>query len=121
MAVKADLYLDRNIIGIALLPENRGSSTGDDIDVPGYTANAITWWYWDDEKLVRGEREFLGIEIIDITLLSEADLAAVARLDLPHIDNAEYGLFDTTIADALRWAQRRALASPSRTAHAQAS
>jgi hypothetical protein len=121
MAVKADLYLDRNIIGIALLPENRGSSIGDDIDVPGYTANALTWWYWDDEKLARGEREFLGIEVIDVTLLSEADFAALARLDMPRIDNAEHGLFDVTIADALRWAQRRALTSPAPTAHVQAS
>ncbi len=121
MAVNADFYLDRNIVGITLLPENRGSSIGDDIDVPGYTANGITWWYWDDEKLMHGEREFLGIEVIEITLLSEGDFAALDRLDLPTIDSAEYGLFDVTIADALRWAQRRALALPARTAHAKAS
>ncbi|MDQ6601108.1 MAG: hypothetical protein M3176_10525 [Chloroflexota bacterium] len=121
MAVNADLYIDRNIVGITLLPENRGSSIGDDIDVPGYTANEITWWYWDNEKLMRGEREFLGIEVIDITLLSEADVAALARLDLPTIDNAEYGLSDVTIADALRWAQHRALDLPAHTAHAKAS
>jgi hypothetical protein len=121
VAINAGIYRDRSIIDIILYPGEGRSSIGDDIDVPGYTANAITWWYWDDEKLARGEREFLGIEVIDITLLSEADLAAVARLDLPHIDNAEHGLFDVTIADALRWAQRRALTSPARTAHAQAS
>lgn len=121
MAVKADLYLDRTIVGIALLPDNRGSSIADDIDVPGYSANAVTWWYWDEEKLTRGEREFLGIEVIDITLLHEADFAALDRLDVPRIDNVEHGLFDVTIADALRWAQRRALASPARIAHAKAS
>jgi len=121
MAVNANFYLDRNIVGITLLLENRGSSIGDDIDVPGYAANDITWWYWDEEKFVRGEREFLGIEIIDITLVTAADFAALARLDLPTIDSPAYGLFDVTIADALRWAQRRALEMPARTAHATAS
>ncbi len=121
MAIDADLYLDRNIVGITLLPENRGSSIGDDINVPGYTANDITWWYWDDEKLIRGERDFLGIEVINITLLTEADFAALARLNLPTIDSAEYGLFDVTIADTLRWAQRRALELPACTTHAKAS
>ena len=121
MAVNAHFYLDGRIVGIVLLPMGRGSSIGDDIDVPGYTANALTWWYWDEEKLARGEREFLGIEIIDITLVTEADFAALARLDLPTIDSTEYGLFDVTIADALRWAQRRALEMPARTAHAKAS
>ncbi len=119
--MNADFYLDGSIIDIMLYPGEGRSSIGDDIDVPGYTANEITWWYWDDEKLMRGEREFLGIEVIEITLLSEADFAALDRLDLPKINSAEYGLFDMTIADTLRWAQRRALASPARTTHAKAS
>ncbi len=121
MVVNAHFYLDGSIAGIVLLPENRGSSIGDDIDVPGYAADDITWWYWDDEKLTRGEREFLGIEIIDITLVTETDFAAIARLDLPTIDSPAYGLFDVTIADALRWAQHRALEMPARTTHAKAS
>jgi len=121
MAVNANFYLDRDIVGITLLLENRGSSIGDDIDVPGYAANDITWWYWDEEKFVRGEREFLGIEIIDITLVTAADFAALARLDLPTIDSPEYGLFDMTIADALRWAQHRALEMPARVSHASGS
>ncbi len=104
-----------------LYPGEGRSSIGDDIDVTGYTANAITWWYWDIEKLTRGEREFLGIEIIDITLVTEADFAALDRLDVPTIDSPDYGLFDVTIADALRWAQRRARELPARTAHAKAS
>lgn len=121
MAVDASFYLDGSIAGIVLLPKGRRSSIADDIDVPGYTANDITWWYWDEEKLARGEREFLGIEVIDITLLTEADFVAIARLDLPTIDSPAYGLFDVTIADALRWAQRRALASPAGAAHVRAS
>ncbi|MCA1670268.1 MAG: hypothetical protein LC793_23365 [Thermomicrobia bacterium] len=121
MAISADLYLDRNIVGITLLLENRGSSIGDDIDVPGYTANAVTWWYWDSEKLMRGEREFLGIEVIDITLVTEADFAALDRLDLPTIDSPADGLFNVTIADALRWAQCHARELPARTAHVKAS
>jgi len=70
---------------------------------------------------MRGERDFLGIEVIDITLLTETDFAALARLDLPTIDSAEYGLFDVTIADTLRWAQRHALALPARITHAKVS
>ncbi len=94
MAMNADFYLDGNIIDIMLYPGEGRSSIGDDIDVPGYTANGITWWYWDDEKLMRGECDFLGIEVIDI---------------------------DVTIADTLRWAQRRALELPARTTHARIS
>ncbi len=104
-----------------LYPDEGRSSIGDDIDVPGYTANDITWWYWDDEKLIRGERDFLGIEVINITLMTEANFAALARLNLPTIDSAGYGLFDVTIADALRWAQRRALVLPARITHAKVS
>lgn len=121
MAVNAHFYCDDTIIGIVLLPMGRGSSIGDDIDMPSYTANALTWWYWDEEKFVRGEREFLGIEIIDSTFVTEADFAALDHFDLPMIDSPEYGLFDVTIADALRWAQCRALEMPARTAHAKAS
>ncbi|MDQ2787736.1 MAG: hypothetical protein M3Y58_22335 [Chloroflexota bacterium] len=45
MAVNADFYLDGSIIDIMLYPGEGRSSIGDDIDVPGYTANEITWWY----------------------------------------------------------------------------
>jgi len=45
MAMNADFYLDGNIIDIMLYPGEERSSIGDDIDVPGYTANGITWWY----------------------------------------------------------------------------
>lgn len=121
MAIEAQIYRDQRVVDITLYPGEGRSSIADDIDVPGFAANTYLWWYWDEGKLACGEREFLGIEIADVTTLSEADFAAIACLDLPTIDSPAYGLFDVTIADALRWAQHRALEMPARTAHAKAS
>jgi hypothetical protein len=111
MAVRAELYRDRTIVGVTLFPEGRGSSIADDIEVPGFSPDTVIWWYWDEEKLMRHEREFLGIEVTNIAALTEADFAALDAADLPRIDSPEAGLADATLADVLRWAQREYLAA----------
>jgi hypothetical protein len=111
MAVRADLYRDHTIVGVTLFPDGRGSSIADDIDVPGFAPDTMIWWYWDEAKLMRDERDFLGIEITNIAALTEADFAALDAVDVPHIDSPEAGLRDATLADILRWAQREYLAA----------
>ena len=60
---------------------------------------------YDDEKLTRGEREFLGIEVLDVSLITDYWLAELDKTDLPRINVTEAGLFDVTISDVLRWAR----------------
>lgn len=60
---------------------------------------------YDDEKFARGEREFLGIEVLDVSLITDYWLGELDKLDLPRVDVPEAGLFDVTIADVLRWAR----------------
>ncbi len=61
---------------------------------------------YDDEKLTRGEHEFLGIYVLDVSLITDDWLAELDKLALPRVDVPEAGLFDATIADALRWARK---------------
>jgi hypothetical protein len=60
---------------------------------------------YDDEKLAAGEREFLGIEVLDVSLITDYWLAELDKLDLPRVDVPEAGLTDASIADVLRWAR----------------
>lgn len=61
------------------------------------------FFYWDDEKIEdSGEHEFLGVEIVDISDLSDRDLDAIERLNPPQIDLPEQDLFDVSVTDVLR-------------------
>ena len=61
------------------------------------------WLYWDGETLARGENEFLGREVLDVGLLTDERLAALAAMKLPRITLDEYGIENVTVADAARW------------------
>lgn len=62
---------------------------------------------YDDEKLARGEREFVGIEVLDVSFITDYWLAELDKVEgLPRVDIPEAGLFDVTISDVLRWARQ---------------
>lgn len=68
-----------------------------------------TWpfdFYWDLEGFHRGERCFVGLEVADVSLITDDWLAEFDKLALPRVDVAEAGLVDVTISDVLRWARR---------------
>lgn len=62
---------------------------------------------YDDAKFARGKREFLGIEVLDVSLITDYWLAELEKLDLPRVDVPEAGLTNATIADVLRWAREK--------------
>ncbi len=111
MAIASDMYRDGSLVDVMLYPDERRMRIADDSDVPGFSPNTWVWWYLDEDKLLRGEREFLGVEIADITALTESDFAALDAADLPRIDSPEAGLKNAALADVLRWAQQQYLAA----------
>lgn len=102
MAINARLFQSLGQIKFSLYPEQRRERVADDPD----ERNWPFWIYWDAPKLDRGEREFLGIEALDVSHITDYWLGELEKLDLPRIDVPEVGLHDVTVADALRWARQ---------------
>jgi hypothetical protein len=89
--VSVDLYPDKQKAGVVSSPDDR--SWPFDFD-------------YDDEKLAHGEREFVGIEVLDVSLITDYWLSELDKVDLPRVDVPEAHLFDVTISDVLRWARQ---------------
>ncbi len=106
MAIKAELFRHDEFVAINLNPNERRLKVEDEPSLPGYDPGWRIWFYWDDEKLDRGEHEFLGVEVPNIDRLEEQDFVALERLNPPRIDLPEERLFGVTVADALRWVKR---------------
>lgn len=102
MAITADLYEDIGQVIFMLHPGQRRERVADDPD----ERNWPFWIYWDGRKLEIGEREFLGIEALDISDISDYWLSELEKLDLPRIDVPEVGLYAVTVPDAMRWARQ---------------
>jgi hypothetical protein len=105
MAVRAAFFSSDGVVALDLhLDQQRervASAPG-----PGFAPGSLLWFYWDEEKLARGEEEFLGIEISDIGALRDEDIEYIRAMPLPRIDLPEAGLSDVTVAEALQWAKR---------------
>lgn len=110
MAINASLFHSLGQVKFWLYPEQSRERIADDPD----ERNWPFWIYWDGIKLEAGEREFLGIEALDVSHITEYWLGELEKLDLPRIDVLETDLCDVTVADALRWARQT---YPSRYAH----
>lgn len=63
-------------------------------------------FFYDDDKLAKGEYELVGIEVLDVSLITDEWLTELEKLDLPRIDVPEANLYDATFADVLRWARK---------------
>ncbi len=105
MALIADVLIDGDSVSIELQRSRHVEIVADDPDTAGLALPRWMWIYWDAEKLEHGEREFAGLEVLDVTHLDEAALDSIERLDLPRLDYPDAGLYDATVADALRWAK----------------
>lgn len=60
---------------------------------------------YDDNKFAEGEREFLGIEVLDISRITDYWLTELDKIDLPRVNVPEADLYDAKISDVLRWAR----------------
>lgn len=102
MAITAALlYLD-GVVFLDLLPDVRRARVSSDPD----GRNWPFYFYYDDEKLSRDEREFVGIEVLDVSNITDEWLTNLDTLVLPRVDVPEAGLFNVTISDVLRWARQ---------------
>jgi hypothetical protein len=108
MVVEASIHCDDGLVGLMLLPIGAREKVGDIPNVEGYDPSGRLWFYWDAEKLLgkNEEYDFLGIEINDISMLWNEDLAIIDQLELPHVDVPEAGMFNASISDVLRWARK---------------
>ena len=101
MAVKAKLTHYDGFISLELypgVPKAAISSAPDDRSWPFD-------FDYDDKKFARGEHEFLGIEVLDVSLITDYWLAELDKIDLPRVDVPEANLVDAKISDVLRWAR----------------
>lgn len=114
MAVTAHIYQQREYVALDLYTDEKRFRATDDPYLSGYTLNPWIEFYFDDEKLDRGEREFLGVELGNIARLTEDDLKAIEQLNRPRIDIPEANLFNVAVTDVLRriqhaWTEQREL------------
>ena len=94
MAIAAELlYLD-GVVFLELLPDTRRARVSSDPD----DRNWPFYFYYDDEKLAHDDREFVGIEVLDVSNITDEWLAELDKVDLPRVD--------VTISDVLRWARQ---------------
>lgn len=101
MAITAGIYHDDGLVAFDLHP---GVPKAAIVDYP----DGRDWpfeFYYDDEAFGVGEREFLGIEVLDVSFITDYWLSELDKIDLPRVDVPEAGLFDVTISDVLRWAR----------------
>lgn len=94
---KDNVYHDDGFVAITLYPGSERNDVGSSPDDRAWPFD----FYYDADKLARGEREFLGIEVLDVSLITDEWLAELERLDLPRVDVPEADL-----ADVLRWARQ---------------
>lgn len=102
MAITADLMYFDGLVFLDLSPGSlnaRVSSDPDDRNWPFY-------FYYDDEKLACNDRQFVGIEVLDVSNITDDWLTNLDVLNLPRVNVPEVGLFDVTISDVLRWARQ---------------
>lgn len=81
-------------------------------DPAGWDTSSPLLFTWDADRLERGEWVLHILEVLNIAALQPRHLAALGQLNLPRLDCYELELFDVSVADALRWAQRQYQALP---------
>lgn len=102
MALRAATTYFEGFFAVRIIDRNYGAGVGDDPDERFWPFD----FFYEDEKLARGEYELVGIEVLDVSLITEEWLAEMEKLDLPRVDVPEADLSDATLADVLRWARK---------------
>lgn len=102
MALRAATTYFEGFFAVRIVDRNFGAGVGDEPDDRIWPF----YFFYDDEKLARDEYELVGVEVLDVSLITEEWLAELEKLDLPRIDVPEAKLEDASIADVLRWARK---------------
>src|SRR5690554_4626600 len=99
MALKSRISAYEGFFAIHFVERNYGAGVGDFPDDRMWPFD----FFYEDEKLARGEYELVGVEVLDVSLITDEWLAEMEKLDLPRVDVPEAGLIDATLLDVLRW------------------
>lgn len=110
MAIAARLSQHDEFVNLQFHVDQPRLRATDDPQIPDYDPAARLWFYWDDEKLELGQREFLGVEAFDVRQLTPADFRAIEYLNPPRINLPEQGLNDVSVVGALKWVRAQLLA-----------
>ncbi len=105
MAIDARIWRYDGFVALQLHPSLRRERIEAPSRIAGLDGVPLLF-YWDAEKLDRGERELLGVEALDIRRLRDEDLELLSAAPFPRLDCPDAGLYDATVADVLRWAKR---------------
>lgn len=116
MAVKAAFFSSDGVVALDLYLDQRRERVASAPD-PDFAPGSMLWFYWDEEKLARGDKEFLGVEVSEIGMLRDEDIEHIRTMPLPRIDLPEAGLSNVTVADALQWAKRHHTSPNVRSGH----
>lgn len=100
MALTARIYSIDAMIAVQVSTDTSRTRVAADPDDSGWPLQI--WFYWDEDRLATGQRDFLGIEVGRADLLTDDQLTRIAALDLPRVDVPDRGLRDVSIADVLR-------------------
>lgn len=102
MALSAKTTSYEGFFAVRITDRNFGSGVGDWPDDRRWPFD----FFYDDDKLAEGEYELVGIEVLDVSLITDEWLTELEKLDLPRIDVPEANLYDATFAEVLRWARK---------------
>lgn len=102
MAIKSGLYHLEGQVIFDLYPGEKRLRIADDPDDRHWPF----YFYWDGEKLEQDIYEFLGIEVLDVSQITDDWLEEIDKLTLPRLDIPDAGLSDVSVTDALRWARK---------------
>lgn len=111
MAIASEVFYSDGYFELHLYPEEPRERVGADPPMPGYDRDSPIWLSWDGKKLESGEHQFVGLTIVDLRQLTPEDIQRLRQIPLPRVDLPEASLFNTEVADVLRWAQRTYLGS----------
>ena len=105
MAIDANLFYNQGYFAIDLYPSERRERIED--EPPDWDPSTPFIFRWDGPRLERNEYEFLGVTVLDLDRVTDADLEKLRSLDLPRVTVLEAGIIDVKMADVFRWAKQR--------------
>ena len=106
MAVGATLLLDGGHFRLDLYPgELRERVADDPPELPRFHPGSTTWVYYDGLALECGRHEPVGIEVVNVADLTDADLVQLERLTFPSMAVRGVDSRGASLGTLLRWAR----------------
>ncbi|CAN5120117.1 hypothetical protein BH23CHL1_BH23CHL1_21970 [soil metagenome] len=102
MAVTAEMFHHDGWFALGLHPGEKRDWVSDDPDDRQWPF----YFLWDAEQLEANIHDFGGIEVLDVSLITDEWLTALDDLDLPLVDIPAAQLSNASISDVLRWVRK---------------